>query len=81
MQSQKNPESYQRGEHLVDERNLDFIAVWNPSMLEQLVGSLIRNDWKLTTEFFCFSQEFFCYPHNDYDMVLVFALISGNVPP
>lgn len=26
-----------------------------------------------------FSQEFFCYPHNDYETVLVFALISGNV--
>lgn len=32
-----------------DERNLDFISVWNPSIMEQLVGSLIRTDWKLTT--------------------------------
>lgn len=53
MQSQKNPESYQRDEHSVDERDLDFIAVWNPSMLEQLVSSLIRHDWKLTAYFFC----------------------------
>lgn len=34
---------------LVEERNLDLIKIWNPNMQEQLVGSLIHNQWKLTT--------------------------------
>lgn len=33
----------------MDERSADIIAVWNPSMLEQLLGSLMHHDWKVTT--------------------------------
>lgn len=49
---------------LVDERKLDFIAVWNPNMLEQLVGSLMRGDWKLTTRLDFQTSHFFCSHRN-----------------
>lgn len=49
---------------LVDERNLDFIAVWNPNMLEQLVRSLMHNDWKLTTRLDFQTSYFLCSHRN-----------------
>lgn len=49
---------------LVDERILDFIALWNPSMLEQLVGSLIHHDWKVTTRLNSLTPYFFCSHRN-----------------
>lgn len=49
---------------LVDERILDFIALWNPSMLEQLVGSLMHHDWKVTTRLNSLTPCFFCSHRN-----------------